>query len=270
MADQNPNRGPRYTRSWKNLLINRRYQLRFTLFMVGISALLMIGLGMWVLKEADEATTIGKDSIAGIACPTVPELLIAEPGHVETSPGSPKLRSSTATAPKARSGAAKRRMVVQLDASSMTTAIPKTYPSAVIAQWLCETNNATTMQALDRGRMYILWELIGTGLLLVVGLAIYGIAMTHRVAGPLYKVSLYFTKMRDGRYSAVDNLRKRDQLIDFYDHFKDAHAGIVQMEKDDIAQIKALLAAAQAAGATDQECVNELKALLERKEKSLE
>ena len=32
---------PQYKRSWKNLLLNKRYQLRFTLFMVGVSALLM-------------------------------------------------------------------------------------------------------------------------------------------------------------------------------------------------------------------------------------
>ena len=35
-----------YKRSWKNLLINKRYQLRFTLFMVGVSALLMAVLAL--------------------------------------------------------------------------------------------------------------------------------------------------------------------------------------------------------------------------------
>ena len=54
-----------YKRSWKNLLINKRYQLRFTLFMVGVSAILMTGLGIWVMKEANEATTVAMiDAIA--------------------------------------------------------------------------------------------------------------------------------------------------------------------------------------------------------------
>jgi hypothetical protein len=35
-----------YKRSWRNLLINKRYQLRFTLFMVGLTSLLMAGLGI--------------------------------------------------------------------------------------------------------------------------------------------------------------------------------------------------------------------------------
>src|SRR5436190_3517158 len=65
---------PQYKRSWKNLLLNKRYQLRFTLFMVGISALLMSGLGIWVMKEANEATTVAMARIRGEACPKIPSI----------------------------------------------------------------------------------------------------------------------------------------------------------------------------------------------------
>src|SRR5262249_22761682 len=63
-----------YKRSWKNLLLNKRYQLQFTLFMVGISAVLMAGLGIWVMKEANDATTVAKNSIVGDVCPKIPVL----------------------------------------------------------------------------------------------------------------------------------------------------------------------------------------------------
>ena len=129
---------------------------------------------------------------------------------------------------------------------------------------------AGAIDALERGRMRILWVLIGTGLLLMVGLAVYGIKMTHKVAGPLFKVSLYLAKMRDGRFDKVWNLRKGDQLVDFYEHFKTAHAGVVQMEKDDIERIKAVIAAAEAAGAGDHATIGELRTMLARKEKSIE
>jgi len=46
--------GPRnktYKRSWRNLLLNKQYQLSFTLLMVGLAALLMAGLGWWVNGE---------------------------------------------------------------------------------------------------------------------------------------------------------------------------------------------------------------------------
>lgn len=258
MDQPKPNRQPRSTRKWKNLLINRRYQLRFTLFMVGLSAVLMVGLGMWVLKEADEATTIGKASVAGNACPKVPAL------------EQPDLADDDSAEPAAIRTRALKRHVVVINESSLTKAIPKNFPAVVVANWVCETRNAAAMRALDRGRTFIVWELIATGAVLIIGLAIYGLVMTHRVAGPLYKLSLYFAKMRDGRYEAIHNLRKRDQLVAFYDHFRSAHAGVVQMERDDIAHIRAMLAAAEASGVTDHEAVVELKALLERKEKSLE
>ena len=118
--------------------------------------------------------------------------------------------------------------------------------------------------------MRIFWVLLATGVLLMLGLAVYGIKMTHKVAGPLFKVTLYLAKMRDGRYDKVWNLRKGDQLMDFYEHFKSAHAGVVTMEKDDIERIKATIAAAKDAGHGDHETVKELETLLARKEKSLE
>jgi hypothetical protein len=61
-----------YKRSWKNLLINKRYQLRFTLFMVGLSSLLMGGLGIWVMRVANETTEVSRASVRGEACPKVP------------------------------------------------------------------------------------------------------------------------------------------------------------------------------------------------------
>ena len=52
--------GKGYKRSWKNLLINKRYQLQFTLFMVGLATLLMVGLGWRVMTKANEATEVSK------------------------------------------------------------------------------------------------------------------------------------------------------------------------------------------------------------------
>ena len=123
--------------------------------------------------------------------------------------------------------------------------------------------------------MQILLVLVGAGILLVLGLGIYGIKMTHKVAGPLYKLTLYFAKMRDGRLDKVYNLRKGDQLVEFYEHFKSAHAGVVAMEQSDIENLRSLLAVVDKepgsfASPELQERIAELRAILARKEKSLE
>jgi len=343
-----------YKRSWKNLLLNKRYQLRFTLFMVGISALLMIGLGIWVMKQANEATTVAIDRVRGDACPKIPELTDipqsddsgvplklpegdgsagsaapapvpstvdpkdvakhnaqtdllsvkalwcttaecapakAEPlqikvkdcdayvkGKLDDPDAVAALRKATIPVVKCDGGQAftvadapePRHVTVVMDESSMTMtpAVPSDYADRVVSHWTCEVRQAGSIDELQRGRVRILMVLIATGLLLMIGLAIYGIKMTHKVAGPLFKVSLYLAKMRDGRYDKVWNLRKGDQLVDFYEHFKTAHAGVVTLEKEDIDAIKAVIAAADAAGAG--ESVGELRTILARKEKSIE
>ena len=168
-----------------------------------------------------------------------------------------------------------RRATVVMDESSMTMIptvlkVPPDFGQAVAGRWACELRLAGQIESLESGRELILYVLIATGLVLVFGLALYGIKMTHKVAGPLFKVGLYLAKMREGRLDKVWNLRKGDQLVEFYEHFKTAHAGVVQLEKTDIAQIKAVIAAAEGAGAGEHAAIVELRALLARKEKSVE
>jgi hypothetical protein len=170
---------------------------------------------------------------------------------------------------------------VQLEESSMTLTPPPPSPPAPLVgphdladqiadHWKCELQQVAERDRLERGRLQILWAMIATGVLLVLGLAAYGLKMTHRVAGPLFKVRLYLTKMRQGRFDTVYNLRKGDQLIAFYDHFKRAHGGIVAMQRADLDQLAKVIAAAQAAGAGHHPAVVELRELVLRKEKSIE
>jgi hypothetical protein len=358
---------PTYKRSWKNLLINKRYQLRFTLFMVGVSLVLMTALGWWVMREANEATTVAKIRVRGEPCPKVPEVVEApqeEMGMMGADPAAPMnvdeppkpaadappepapapeqdppppdkaaeaapptesdlvavkalwcldaecnpelatpmmvkankcddyvkgkfedaesvdaLKTAKIPVVKCEGGESHsvadanprpRRAAVQLEESSMTIALPTDFADRIVSHHICEMRQAGQLDALEDGRARILYVLIATGLLLTIGLAIYGIKMTHKVAGPLFKVTLYLAKMRDGRYDKVWNLRKGDQLVDFYEHFKSAHAGVVTMEKADIEQLKATIAAAKDAGLGDHETTKELETMLARKEKSLE
>src|SRR5262245_7512492 len=42
--------------------------------MVGLAGLLMLGLGIWVMRVANETTTVSMASVRGEACPKVPSL----------------------------------------------------------------------------------------------------------------------------------------------------------------------------------------------------
>jgi hypothetical protein len=276
--------------------------------MVGLSTVLMVGLGIWVMKVANEATEVSKISVRGTPCPRIPEIVDraddaplppmnldapatpstdAPPSGPSPSP-SPSADGSAAPVEPAGSAAPKEpakadepdrpRSKVQLDPSEITIMQPAAKPRVVppdlgqkvLAHWTCELRLGARLDVLEHGRLRILWVMIATGLLLVLGLAAYGIKMTHKVAGPLFKVGLYLGKMRQGRFDKVYNLRKGDQLVEFYDHFKLAHAGVVKMQEDDIERLKTVIAAADAAGAGEDPAVGQLRELLARKEKSIE
>jgi len=80
----------------------------------------------------------------------------------------------------------------------------------------------------------LLIGLIIFGIVLVLVLTGYGIVMTHKVAGPLFKITTYLDQVRDGNLSPIRALRKGDQLADFFDHFKAAHDALRAREQGDV------------------------------------
>ena len=79
------------------------------------------------------------------------------------------------------------------------------------------------LKADDTG-LIVQMTLVGIGLVFV--LSLYLVIMTHKVAGPLYKVSRYFDHMAAGDLGEVWALRKGDQLQDFYNSFKEMHDAV--------------------------------------------
>lgn len=261
------NRG--YKRSWKNLLINKRYQLRFTLFMVGLALVLMALLGWWVVRVANDATHVAESRQRREPCAALP-VIAATPVVVDsgtmTFDDAPPAPAPDAAAPSGRT--------IVMDEPTMRLTLPDAWVKDVQKNLTCRLERAGKIAALQQGERRIVVVLVVSGLLVVVGLVLFGIKMTHRVAGPLYKVTLYLAKLRDGRYDKVYDLRKGDQLREFYEHFREAHAGVVAIEQADRDRIAAALDAAVADGVLTRSpqaraAADELRAILDRKEKAL-
>lgn len=215
------NRG--YKRSWRNLLLNSRYQLRFTLFMVALCALLMSGLGWWVMREARNTTKVGK---TGIDLATDMRLPVLEVTGTEEEV---------------------RRF---------------------------KTLQEQRKRDVADGERTILLVLIATGVLLSAGLFVYGLKMTHKVAGPLYKITTYFDKVKDGRFEKVHPLRRGDQLVEFYEHFREAHEALRHRQEADVQRLREVVASAESAGLARKSpgvaaALEDLRQLLKTKEAGL-
>ncbi|HTJ46356.1 MAG TPA: hypothetical protein VL463_29830 [Kofleriaceae bacterium] len=105
-------------------------------------------------------------------------------------------------------------------------------------------------------------KMIGTGLGLAVILVLYLVVMTHKVAGPLYKVSNHFDQMAAGKLPKIWGLRKGDMLQDFFASFKEMYDANRARMTDDVAAMEKLVAACKAAGvAKSGDLSEELEAL---------
>lgn len=82
------------------------------------------------------------------------------------------------------------------------------------------------MGSLESEDQMLIFKMAGSGVALVFVLSIFLVIMTHKVAGPLFKVTLYFDKMRDGRLDTVWPLRKGDMLQNFYEKFHAMHTAV--------------------------------------------
>jgi hypothetical protein len=80
----------------------------------------------------------------------------------------------------------------------------------------------------------LVYKMIGLGVGLIVILSAYLVIMTHKVAGPLYKVAMYFDRMASGRLGNVTALRKGDMLQDFFGNFREMHEAVRKRMQTDV------------------------------------
>ncbi|MFC1611331.1 hypothetical protein ACFL6C_10245 [Myxococcota bacterium] len=132
-----------------------------------------------------------------------------------------------------------------------------------------EDVSATRDALLQRERVIKL-GIIVVGILLCLTLAIYGIILTHRVAGPLYRLGVELRKLRDGQLAPVNPLRKGDRLMELYEDFRRATEALRNREERHIAVLRRVIEAAQQSPTfVDATELEKLRARLEAKEARL-
>jgi hypothetical protein len=121
------------------------------------------------------------------------------------------------------------------------------------------------------GDRWVLWGIVGFGIVLVISISAVGILITHKVAGPLFKITSFFGRVRDNRLGAVPaKLRKGDELQGFYGSFRDMHQALREKVQADVRLLGDALAALESGGPAGQKAMDDLKQLRRHKEESLE
>jgi hypothetical protein len=79
-----------------------------------------------------------------------------------------------------------------------------------------------TRALLERSDRMLLGVLAGIAALLAAALALLGVVITHRVAGPVFVMGHYLKVISEGRYPRMRTLRRSDELRHFFGVFLDA------------------------------------------------
>lgn len=123
-------------------------------------------------------------------------------------------------------------------------------------------------QDLARQDQIRLLVLVGFALLIAFVLAGYGIVFTHKVAGPLFKISRHMREIRDEKLDDVWDLRKGDQLQEFWAVFKEMHSTLQQRHRDEVASLEQVIAAIEGKEGLEEQA-SALRAMSDRKRTAL-
>jgi nitrogen fixation/metabolism regulation signal transduction histidine kinase len=115
----------------------------------------------------------------------------------------------------------------------------------------------------------MLGSVVGGLSLLVVLIGLLGIFITHKIAGPVYKMKRLLKDVGAGKLNFQGGLRKGDELQHFFETFQKMVDSLKSRQKVEIEMLEAGIASAKSAGATE-ESLAKILAVRDEMKRSLE
>jgi hypothetical protein len=98
-------------------------------------------------------------------------------------------------------------------------------------QALALASNAVLLESRQRSSLLTIFGLLGV---LVAALGVAAIIFTHKVAGPIYKMTLYLQRLRQGSLVEPWPLRHGDDLVEFFGELCSAIRALRERQEADI------------------------------------
>lgn len=240
----------RKQRKLRNLLLDRKFQLKYTGYLVAITLLLSVSLGVVLFRTSAEAIAQSEKSVAQ------GEQIVALGGEVveESRKVSEVVRMNIVDDPVYQDNPE------LLDAFNQDNAEQDARLDTQRRQ-LEEQRETLAVQAerLKRFHSTLLWSLVGILAALVVAIGVAGIVVTHKVAGPIFKMQRHLKDVAAGKLSVPWGLRKGDELVDFFESFREMVSSLRKQRQEQIARVDEVMEALEGTGNDEQ--VAKLRAL---------
>jgi nitrogen fixation/metabolism regulation signal transduction histidine kinase len=215
----------KYKRSVKNYLIDARFQLKYTGYMVGITLVISAMLGGVLLsttgKVFEESRTVGRQG-EEVVKKTKAVSAVVQMNIKDQYADNPDLAASFAQASKESD-------------------------DEIEAQQQAIRSQQDTLIRQQERTLYEIFVALGVTVVLI---GIMGIYVTHKVAGPVYKMKLLLRQVQDGKLKVPPGrLRKGDELQEFFDAFAAMVRELRARQQQEVDDLDAAITAARGSGA---------------------
>ena len=202
----------RHQRSVKNYLIDSRFQLKYTGFIIMIALAISAVLGVFLYNTSND--------------------VVAESQKVVDE--NKKVSD-----------------VVKMNMKEQYADTPELADSFNQEAEKSDNQIAEQQQSLVRHQKTMLTSLVGGLALMVVAIGLLGIYFTHKVAGPIYKMKLLLKQVGDGKLTFRGGLRKGDELQDFFEAFSNMVEQLKARQAKEVELLEEAIGNAKTAGASD-------------------
>jgi nitrate/nitrite-specific signal transduction histidine kinase len=219
----------RHQRRFRNYLLDSHFQLKYTGYLVGIALLFSISLGLliWrtsvaVIAQSHQAVHQGEQVVergrevvseSQKVSEVVKMNIIKDPVYSDN----PALLDAF----KADADKQDERLTAQQQAlEGQATALRE------------QASSLTEKQHI------MLFTLVGALSLLVVLIGFAGIFVTHKVAGPIFKMKRQISDVGEGRLKIPGKLRKGDELVEFFETFETMVRNLRQRQEEEIEKLE--------------------------------
>jgi hypothetical protein len=118
--------------------------------------------------------------------------------------------------------------------------------------------------------VHVTWVVLVVAVLCGIALGVFGILLTHRIAGPIYALTHSVAALARGRYPLVRPIRRSDELKDFFELFRKSIESLRAREVEEIFRIEELILELSAIkGVAVEKAVKSLRTLKQTKSASI-
>lgn len=251
--------GGRHQRKLRNYLLDAHFQLKYAGYLVGITLALSLLLGLILWKTSDAVIAQSRESVS------VGQQVVERGRQVVTE--------------SKKVNAVVQMNIVRDPAYSDNPALLAAFQSDAKANddrlnaqqaGLEEQERRLKEQSdkLAEQRSLIGTALVGVLAFLVVAVGLAGIVVTHKVAGPIFKMKKQLRALRDGDYKVPYPLRKGDELVDFFEEFRGMVTALRKRQEEEITLLDRAIANLEPKTAPNE--LSELRSLRAEMQASLD